>query len=75
MIMASNSSNKRNQDDSENRRNGRRKENLEPARTAPDSERGLTHSLNFNGPLYKRMSEESSVAVALKETHERRWIE
>lgn len=68
--MASNSSNNRNQDDSENRRNARRKQNVEPARTAPDSERGLTHSPYFNGPLYKRMSEDLHLGGMAKRTHE-----
>ena len=31
---------------------------IEPPRTAPDTERGLTHSPYFNGPLYQRMSED-----------------
>ncbi len=68
--MASNSSNNRNQDDSENRRNARRKQNVEPAGTAPDSERGLTHSPYFNGPLYKRMSEDLHLGGMAKRTHE-----
>ena len=68
--MASNSSNNRNQDDSENRRNARRKQNVDPARTAPDSERGLTHSPYFNGPLYKRMSEDLHLGGMAKRTHE-----
>ena len=70
VIMASNSSNKRNQDHSENRRNARRKQDVEPARTAPDSERGLTHSPYFNGPLYKRMSEDLHLGGMAKRTHE-----
>lgn|GEM_PF-1289473 len=68
--MASNSSNNRNQDDSENRRNARRKQNVELARTAPDSVRGLTHSPNFNGLLYKRMSEDLHLGGMAKRTHE-----
>ncbi len=31
---------------------------IEPPRTAPDTERRLTHSPYFNGPLYQRMNED-----------------
>ena len=71
--MTSNSNsknNKRKQDDSESRRNARREQNVEPPRTAPDSERGLTHSPYFNGPLYKRMSEDLHLGGMAKRTHE-----
>ena len=61
--MASNSNNG-NQDDSENRRNARRKQNVEPTRTAPDSERGLTPSLYFNGPLYNCKLRERTNALS-----------
>ena len=66
--MATSSSNRK-QDDSENSRNARRKQNVEPARTAPDSERGLTHSPFFNGALYKRMSEDLHLGGLAKRTH------
>ena len=65
-----NNSNSRNQDDSEKHRNARRKENIEPARTAPDGERGLTHSPYFNGPLYERMSQDLHLGGMSNRTHE-----
>jgi site-specific recombinase XerD len=66
------SNNSRKQDRSENPypSNTRRKQNVEPARTAPDTERGLTHSPYFNGPLYKRMSEDLHLGGMSKRTHE-----
>jgi integrase/recombinase XerD len=42
----------------------------EPARKAPDTERGLTHSPFFNGPLYERMSEDLHLGGMAKRTHE-----
>jgi integrase/recombinase XerD len=56
--------------DSGNRRAKDQKPNVEPARTAPDTERGLTHSPYFNGPLYKRMSEDLHLGGMGKRTHE-----
>ncbi len=50
-------------------RNARRPK-IEPARTAPDTERGLTHSRHFNGPLYERMSQDLHLAGMTKRTHE-----
>ena len=41
-----------------------------PARKAPDTERGLTHSPYFNGPLYQRMSEDLHLGGMSKRTHE-----
>ena len=55
--MAS-SENDRHQDDSANRRRAARNRKIEPPREAPQTERGLTHSPYFNGPLYQRMSED-----------------
>ncbi|MBL8818561.1 MAG: tyrosine-type recombinase/integrase [Planctomyces sp.] len=52
------SKNNSSQKDSGNHHNTSRKRNAEPARSAPDTERGLTHSPYFNGLLYKRMSED-----------------
>ena len=43
---------------------------IEPPRTAPDTERGLTHSLYFNGPLYQRMSEDLHLGGLSKRTYE-----
>jgi integrase/recombinase XerD len=43
---------------------------IEPPRKAPDSERGLTHSPYFNGPLYQRMSEDLHLGGMSKRTHE-----
>lgn len=67
--MAS-SENNRHQDHSANRRRTTRNRNVEPPRTAPDSERGLTHSPYFNGPLYQRMSEDLHLGGMSKRTHE-----
>ena len=44
--------------------------NVEPPRTTPDTERGLTHSPYFNGPLYERMSEDLHLGGMSKRTHE-----
>ena len=37
---------------------------------APQTERGLTHSPYFNGPLYQRMSEDLHLGGMSKRTHE-----
>ena len=68
--MGSNSSNNRKQNGSSDLRSARRNDKVEPARTAPDSERGLTHSPYFNGTLYKRMSEDLHLGGMAKRTHE-----
>ena len=43
---------------------------IEPARSAPDTERGLTHSPYFNGSLYERMSQDLHLGGMAKRTHE-----
>ena len=43
---------------------------VEPPRRAPDTERSLTHSPYFNGPLYDRMSEDLHLGGMSKRTHE-----
>lgn len=43
---------------------------VEPSRRSPDTERGLTHSPFFNGPLYERMSEDLHLGGMSKRTHE-----
>ena len=43
---------------------------IEPPRTAPDTERVLTHSPYFNGSLYQRMSEDLHLGGLSKRTHE-----
>ena len=67
--MAS-SENDRPQDDSANRRRAVRNRKIEPPRKAPSTERGLTHSPYFNGPLYQRMSEDLHLGGMSKRTHE-----
>ncbi|MBL8814580.1 MAG: hypothetical protein JNL58_01025 [Planctomyces sp.] len=64
------SKNNNTQKDSGNHHNASRKRNAEPARSAPDTERGLTHSPYFNGLLYKRMSEDLHLGGMSKRTHE-----
>ena len=41
-----------------------------PPLRSPGSERGLTHSPYFNGPLYERMSEDLHLGGKAKRTHE-----
>ena len=55
--MAKSNHNSSENNDDNRRTNGKRRK-IEPARKAPDSERGLTHSPYFNGPLYERMSQD-----------------
>jgi len=43
---------------------------IEPARKAPDSRRGLTHSPYFNGSLYERMSQDLHLGGMSKRTHQ-----
>jgi hypothetical protein len=53
-----------------NPRRSKTRRNVEPPRTTPDTERGLTHSPYFNGPLYERMSEDLHLGGMSKRTHE-----
>ncbi len=62
--------NNRHQKDSGDHRSNPRKGNAEPARKAPGTERGLTHSPYFNGALYERMSEDLHLGGMSKRTHE-----
>ena len=64
------SENDRHQDDSANRRRAAQNRKIEPPRKAPQTERGLTHSPYFNGPLYQRMSEDLHLGGMSKRTHE-----
>ena len=64
------SENDRHQDDSANRRRAAQNRKIEPPRKAPQTERGLTHSPYFNGPLYQRMSEDLHLGGMAKRTHE-----
>lgn len=52
------------------RRDDAKRRKIEPARTAPDTERGLTHSPYFNGSLYERMSQDLHLGGMAKRTHE-----
>ncbi len=54
---------------SDGRRSGRGRP-VEPARKTPASERSLTHSPYFQGPLYERMSEDLHLAGMARRTHE-----
>jgi integrase/recombinase XerD len=67
--MAS-SENDRHQNDSADRRRAARNRKIEPPRISPQTERGLTHSPYFNGPLYQRMSEDLHLGGMSKRTHE-----
>jgi hypothetical protein len=60
----------RRQNDSTDRKPAAANRKIEPPRKAPDSERGLTHSPYFNGPLYHRMSEDLHLGGMSKRTHE-----
>lgn len=53
-----------------NPRDSKVRKHVEAARTSPDTERGLTHSPFFNGPLYERMSEDLHLGGMSKRTHE-----
>jgi integrase/recombinase XerD len=68
-IMASS---KRSSDHNNNNnpRRSKTRRNVEPPRTTPATERGLTHSPYFNGPLYERMSEDLHLGGMSKRTHE-----
>ncbi len=52
------------QNDSADRKPAAANRMIEPPRNAPETERSLTHSPYFNGPLYQRMSEDSERQVA-----------
>lgn len=67
MATSKNNSRRKNSGD---RHNATRTRCAEPARSAPDTERGLTHSPYFNGLLYKRMSEDLHLGGMSKRTHE-----
>ena len=43
---------------------------IAPPRQAPETERSLTHSPYFNGPLYERMSEDLHLGGMSQRTHE-----
>ena len=67
--MANSNHNASPNNDDHRKFNGKRRK-IEPARTAPKTERGLTHSPYFNGPLYERMSEDLHLGGMSKRTHE-----
>lgn len=67
--MANSKRNSSPNNDDQRKFNGKRRK-IEPARTAPKTERGLTHSPYFNGPLYERMSEDLHLGGMSKRTHE-----
>ena len=67
--MASSENNPR-QNDSTNRKPAGANRQIESPRKAPLTERGLTHSPYFNGPLYQRMSEDLHLGGMSKRTHE-----
>jgi len=67
-MTKSNHNSSQNNDDQRRFNANRRK--IEPPRTAPDTERGLTHSPYFNGPLYERMSEDLHLGGMAKRTDE-----
>ena len=67
--MARSNHNSSQNNDDQRKFNAKRRK-VEPARKAPDSERGLTHSPYFNGPLYERMSEDLHLGGMAKPTHE-----
>jgi hypothetical protein len=50
MVRSDNNSS-HNNDNNKNRNFNANRRKIEPARTAPETERGLTHSPYFNGPL------------------------
>ena len=67
--MANSNHNSSPNNDDQRKFNAKRRK-IEPARTAPQTERGLTHSPYFNGPLYERMSEDLHLGGMSKRTHE-----
>ena len=58
------------QNNVDNRKFNAKRRMIDPARKAPQTERGLTHSPYFNGPLYERMSEDLHLGGMSKRTHE-----
>ena len=58
------------QNDSTDRQPAAANRKIEPPRNAPETERPLTHSPYFNGPLYQRMSEDLHLGGMSKRTHE-----
>ena len=67
--MANSNHNPSHNNDDHGKFNGKRRK-IGPARSAPDTERGLTHSPYFNGPLYERMSQDLHLGGMSKRTHE-----
>ena len=70
MTRSNNNSSQNNNDDNKNRSFNAKRRKIEPARKAPQTERGLTHSPYFNGPLYERMSQDLHLGGMAKRTHE-----
>jgi hypothetical protein len=62
--------NDNNNNNNKNRNFNANRRKIEPARTAPEAERGLTHSPYFNGPLCERMSQDLHLGGMAKRTHE-----
>ena len=58
------------QNDSADRKPAAANRMIELPRNAPETERSLTHSPYFNGPLYQRMSEDLHLGGMSKRTHE-----
>jgi hypothetical protein len=67
--MAKSSHNSSQNNDGDRHFNGKRRK-IELTRSAPNSERGLTHTPYFNGPLYERMSQDLHLGGKSKRTHE-----
>jgi integrase/recombinase XerD len=67
--MATSNHNSSQNNDDNGKFNGKRRK-IEPARKTPQTERGLTHSPYFNGPLYERMSQDLHLGGMAKRTHE-----
>ena len=67
--MASSKRN-RSQNRSAARKSTAPKKDVAPPRQSPKTERSLTHSPYFNGPLYQRMSEDLHLGGMSKRTHE-----
>ena len=70
MTRSNKHSSQNNNDDNKNRSFNAKRRKIEPARKAPQTERGLTHSPYFNGPLYERMSQDLHLGGMAKRTHE-----
>ena len=70
MTRSNKNSSQNNNDDNKNRSFNAKRRKIEPARKAPQTERGLTHSPYFNGTLYERMSQDLHLGGMAKRTHE-----